>query len=89
MYVSSHAIVPFTMFEETTSAVLLQLNSLEGQHNYSIAGGILALLLVVLYGLLSTRKQKLPLPYYYVEKDVIATLEKAHSDVRLRMGSSN
>ena len=79
----------FTMFEQLLSATYPQLKHISEQRPPYIAGGILALLAFVTYRLLFRKAQKLPLPYYYVKDDVIATLEEAHKDVRLAKWSSN
>lgn len=71
------------MFEQLLHAVGPTFKDISEQRPPYIAIGIAALLLFVLYRLIVKKTQKLPLPYYYVGDDVIATLEEAHRDVSL------
>lgn len=51
------------------------------QHRLLTAVGAAVLFALVVYRSLFKKPAKLPLPYYYVESDVVSTIEGAHKDV--------
>lgn len=51
------------------------------QHRLLTAVSATVLFALLVYRSLFKRPAKLPLPYYYVENDVVSTIEGAHKDV--------
>ena len=70
------------MFQDYLHAAWSQIQAFMGQCSLYIVTAVAVLLLVVLYRSVFKKTSKLPLPYYYVKTDVVATLEEAHRDVR-------
>ena len=68
------------MFQDLLQVAGLQLQAIIGQRSPYIVIGAVILLLVSFYRLFKT-SAKLPLPYYYVKDNVVATLEEAYRDV--------
>ena len=68
------------MFQDILQGAGLQLQAIIGQRSPYIIIGVVILLLVSFYRLCKT-SAKLPLPYYYVKDNVVATLEEAYRDV--------